>query len=72
MRKSLLNISLIGTFLLIGCSEPINKKGVPALFNTKEEAEDAAKHFNCTGAHKMGEEWMPCKQHGHHEHHHNH
>lgn len=39
--------------------------GVPALYPTQAEAEKAAKlHFNCTGAHKMGNKWMPCAQHG--------
>lgn len=35
-----------------------------AVFGTKAEAEAAAKHFNCTGAHKMGNQWMPCATHG--------
>lgn len=39
--------------------------GVPALYATKAEAEAAAKkHFNCTGAHPMGNQWMPCTKHG--------
>ena len=39
--------------------------GVPAMYATQAEAEKAAKlHFNCTGAHKMGEQWMPCAKHG--------
>jgi hypothetical protein len=39
--------------------------GVPALYRTQAEAEKAAKqHFNCTGAHKMGDRWMPCAKHG--------
>ena len=39
--------------------------GVPALYPTQAEAEKAAKlHFNCTGAHKMGTQWMPCAMHG--------
>jgi hypothetical protein len=39
--------------------------GVPALYATQAEAEKAAKlHFNCTGAHRMGDQWMPCAQHG--------
>jgi len=38
--------------------------GVPALYPTQAEAEKAAKlHFNCTGAHKMGDQWMPCAKH---------
>jgi hypothetical protein len=34
-----------------------------AVFATKAEAEAAARHFNCTGAHKMGNQWMPCATH---------
>ena len=39
--------------------------GVPVFYPTQAEAEKAAKlHFNCTGAHKMGDQWMPCAKHG--------
>lgn len=38
--------------------------GTKAMFATKAEAEAAAKQFNCKGAHKMGEMWMPCASHG--------
>jgi Protein of unknown function len=35
------------------------------MYATQAEAEKAAKlHFNCTGAHRMGNQWMPCTQHG--------
>lgn len=37
---------------------------VPALYATKAEAENAAKLFHCTGAHPMGDQWMPCARHG--------
>ena len=33
------------------------------LSNTKLEAEKAASKYGCTGAHKMGNKWMPCKTH---------
>tara|TARA_A100000164_G_scaffold347694_1_gene349317 strand:+ start:178 stop:603 length:426 start_codon:yes stop_codon:yes gene_type:complete len=36
---------------------------MPGLFNSKEEAEKAAPMYECSGAHKMGEKWMPCKIH---------
>ena len=29
----------------------------------KEEAEKAATKYGCVGAHKMGEDWRPCKMH---------
>jgi hypothetical protein len=42
-----------------------NSNGVPAMYPTQAEAEAAAKkHFNCTGAHQMGKQWMPCSKHG--------
>ena len=36
---------------------------MPGLFKTKEDAEKAASEYGCIGAHKMGEQWMPCKMH---------
>ena len=36
-------------------------KNTPRLFKTKEEAEREAAKYDCIGAHKMGEKWMPCK-----------
>ena len=64
------------SFSLMGCSGNSQTNGTPALFKTKAEAEKAAKNFNCTGAHKMGDKWMPCKSHTDHEshdgHHHHH
>ncbi|MFZ9265213.1 MAG: DUF3721 domain-containing protein [Vulcanococcus sp.] len=40
-------------------------KPVPALYPTKAAAELAAKtHFGCSGAHRMGDQWMPCAEHG--------
>ena len=36
---------------------------MPTLFKTKEEAEEAAVTYGCVGAHKMGKNWMPCKNH---------
>ena len=55
------------SFSLIGCSDNTQTKGTPSLFETKIKAENAAKYFNCTGAHKMGDKWMPCKSHSAHE-----
>ncbi len=55
------------SFSQIGCSRNRQTTGTPALFETQLEAEKAAKDFNCTGAHKMGEKWMPCKNHVSHK-----
>tara|TARA_B100000029_G_scaffold11059_1_gene11881 strand:- start:1021 stop:1263 length:243 start_codon:yes stop_codon:yes gene_type:complete len=79
--RPIISAFIVGlSFSLIGCSTQSNQRGATALFDTKTEAEAAAKNFNCTGAHKMGEKWMPCKSHKAHEehnndghkHHHNH
>jgi hypothetical protein len=58
----------LGANLLLasaGLAAPASGKGgVPALYPTQAEAERAAKlHFNCTGAHRMGNQWMPCASH---------
>ena len=50
-------------FFVIGCTSNLEISGTQALFETKMEAEKAAKNFNCTGAHKMGNKWMPCESH---------
>ena len=56
------------TFLFsLGCTSKVEETKTPALFETRNEAEKAAKSFNCTGAHKMGDKWMPCKSHSAHE-----
>jgi len=50
---------------LLGGAALANTPAVPAVYATRAEAEDAArKHFNCTGAHPMGKQWMPCAKHG--------
>tara|TARA_B100000945_G_scaffold118829_1_gene94474 strand:- start:520 stop:774 length:255 start_codon:yes stop_codon:yes gene_type:complete len=53
--------------LLIGCSTTLESGGTRALFETRAEAEKAAKDFNCKGAHQMGDKWMPCYSHDTHE-----
>ena len=56
---------------VLGTAAQTNTGGVPALYATKAEAEAAAKqHFNCTGAHQMGNQWMPCATHGQPQHNH--
>tara|TARA_B100000214_G_scaffold345763_1_gene295891 strand:+ start:315 stop:470 length:156 start_codon:yes stop_codon:yes gene_type:complete len=51
----------------MGCSNNSLSGRSPALFEKKTDAEKAAKKFNCTGAHMMGDKWMPCKNHSSHE-----
>ena len=66
--KSILSIIILSiSFSLAGCSDNSQTKSTPSLFETKREAEKAAKDFNCTGAHRMGDKWMPCKSHDSHE-----
>ena len=60
---------MIGANLLLStlglAASAAGSGGVPAMYATQAEAEKAAKlHFNCTGAHKMGSQWMPCALHG--------
>ncbi len=59
----LLIISATAFSPLMACSIESEQRPTPALFNSKIEAENAAKNFNCSGAHKMGGKWMPCKSH---------
>jgi hypothetical protein len=63
--RQLFGVIAIATGIqLIGAAQA-NTGGVPAMYATKAEAEAAAKkHFNCTGAHQMGSQWMPCATHG--------
>ena len=78
--KALSLIAITSLLIPLGaCSN--QKSSQQAVFNTKKEAQQAAKAFGCTGAHKMGDKWMPCKNHGDiqnhnmkkaHGHHHNH
>ncbi|MCP9890324.1 hypothetical protein KBY57_04505 [Cyanobium sp. Aljojuca 7D2] len=55
--------------LVFACLPPVasaqhaNQGAVPAMYATKAEAEKAASKFNCTGAHQMGDKWMPCAKH---------
>ncbi len=64
-RFSYIALMSISLFIL-GCSTE-SPKGTTALFNNKADAEKAAKSFNCKGAHKMGDKWMPCESHKTHQ-----
>ena len=57
---------LITLIFGVGCTSKVEEKK-PALFDTRREALKAAKNFNCTGAHKMGDKWMPCSTHESHK-----
>ena len=71
-HKLIHSLLLCFYFLTLGCSSPSKEGKVKALFNSRSEAEKAAKEFNCSGAHKMGDKWMPCKNHGKNNHNHSH
>lgn len=63
--RQLLQLVVISTGLQLMAQAYAKEDGVPAMYATKAEAEAAAKkHFNCTGAHPMGRQWMPCSSHG--------
>tara|TARA_Y100001968_G_scaffold173844_1_gene159234 strand:+ start:105 stop:323 length:219 start_codon:yes stop_codon:yes gene_type:complete len=72
LKRTYLILLICSASLSVGCSTQSQKAATPALFDTKAEAKAAAKDFNCTGAHRMGDKWMPCKKHRDHEHHHDH
>lgn len=63
--KHLLFSALAFTWLpSLVSAQSTNEGAVPALYATMAEAEKAASQFNCTGAHQMGDHWMPCAKHG--------
>jgi hypothetical protein len=65
MDRSLLLLTAALLLPPTALAEPTGSSGgVQALYPTKAAAEKAAKHFHCTGAHQMGDKWMPCAQHG--------
>ena len=65
MLPRLFSLIAIATGIQMPAAAQANTGGVPAMYATTAEAEAAAKkHFNCTGAHPMGNQWMPCAKHG--------
>ena len=69
MRVSFRNSRWLTLALALGVLLPgaatAQHETVPALYPSQAEAEKAAKlHFHCTGAHRMGDQWMPCSVHG--------
>ena len=67
MRRSrllLLLPALLSSPAIVRANPSSGSGAVPALYATKAEAEKAGRlHFNCTGAHRIGQQWMPCAQH---------
>ena len=73
MKKGWSFISIILLSIpLLACGNKQKDNATQALFKTRSDAEKAAKAFNCTGAHKMGDKWMPCKKHSSHNNSHSH
>jgi hypothetical protein len=65
LMKRLLLLALASACLpSVACAQTTNSGAVPAMYATKAEAEKAAPKLNCTGAHQMGDTWMPCAKHG--------
>ena len=57
--------------VITSCSDIRTQEGKPIeieIYPTKAEAEAVAPQLNCTGAHSMGEGWMPCDSHDPHNH----
>ena len=64
MDRSLLLLTAALLLPPAALAEPTGSSGgVQALYPTKAAAEKAAKDFHCTGAHQMGDQWMPCTKH---------
>ena len=57
-----------GTLLSGQSTTKTTAQAKKAMFSTQAEAEAAAPGFNCKGAHKMGNQWMPCSSHGYRAH----
>ena len=72
MSSGMIKFTAAAALVLIGlsaaCTNAGSGSGDPqpkqAMFKTREEAEAAAGGFGCKGAHKMGDMWMVCEQHG--------
>ncbi len=68
LRPPLVPLAAAGLMAALGGAPALAQQPGPgakqAMFATKAEAEAAAKHFNCTGAHQHGNQWMPCSSHG--------
>jgi hypothetical protein len=64
MRRLILIALASACLPSIACAQHTNSGAVPAVYASKAEAEKAAAKFNCTGAHQMGDKWMPCAKHG--------
>jgi hypothetical protein len=65
LKSVAIGIGILATPLAWNPAGQAAPAAVPAVYATQAEAEKAAKlHFNCSGAHKMGNQWMPCAAHG--------
>lgn len=68
-RQVFASVATVGGFMAVlcagaACAQQTGQGAQKAMFNTKAEAEAAARQFKCKGAHKMGNQWMPCASHG--------
>ncbi|MBU6251154.1 MAG: hypothetical protein KGO47_08325 [Cyanobacteria bacterium REEB417] len=64
MKRLILIAIATACWPVVATAQHAPQGAVPAMYPTKAEAEKAASRFNCTGAHQMGNHWMPCAQHG--------
>ncbi|NDC36030.1 MAG: hypothetical protein EBZ51_11830 [Synechococcaceae bacterium WB9_2_112] len=63
MKRLILIALATACWPAVASAQHTNSGAVPAMYATKAEAEKAASRFNCTGAHQMGNQWMPCAKH---------
>ena len=64
MKRLLLLVFATAWLPSVACAQHNSSGAVPAMYATQAEAEKAAPKFNCSGAHQMGDQWMPCAKHG--------
>ena len=64
MKRLILLACATAFWPAVALAQHTTNGAVPAMYATKTEAEKAASKFNCTGAHQMGNQWMPCAKHG--------
>ena len=67
IKPSFNSLAILLSVLIIGCSNTSESVRTLAIFETRAEAEKAAKAFNCIGSHQMGDKWMPCESHDTHK-----
>jgi hypothetical protein len=63
LLAALAGLAAPATTLQIACAGHLGVGAVPGVYPTRAAAEAGAKFYNCSGAHPMGTQWMPCSSH---------